>query len=225
LSTPFLKVYKRNEILKNDTRLKYKTSNQLYSLYYEYLQFSISKFFRYSYTNLNDITEFVQEEYEFVVSNTDDLEFLLENPNTPPIDCTFYVGFRNSNSNNYTEITEYSYNSTSHVLTISDNRLSVGDTVYVSGYIIGQFNQTLNNDEITILSEGFLIPYLEEQQNRNSLLTQLITGGSSKLSGTQGNHMSAVHTIVQDKINEVDRLIVKYTYRASPNNLKDLGAK
>jgi dihydroneopterin aldolase len=81
---------------------------------------------------------------------------------------------------------------------------------------------TLDYDECSILENACLIPYQQEQQNRNSLMTQRVTGEYQK-QYSQANHIDAVSNVVTLQEEKVTNMITKYSYLASPNNLKGLG--
>lgn len=225
MATLFTDIYLKNEIIRNDNRLKYKPTNEIYKLYYLYLQTGISMFFRVCYNNLKNHIPFSQTEYLFIANGTDN-EYLLESPNAPPEFCKFYVGYTVDKNTTYTEITEneYSYDKYTHILTInsSDKIIAENNIVYVSAYIIGEFNDTLDYDEINILVNAMNIPFLQEQENRNSLLNQMVYGGGQKLY-SQGEHIKQVHSVVLDQENKVITMIKDYSFTANPNKLKGLG--
>lgn len=223
MGTLFTEIYETNEILKNDNRLSIKPTNLIYKLYYTYLKYSMGLFYRYSYQNLMNHIPFSQTEYKFITNGIDN-EFLLQSPTTPPDGCKFYIGKTISESVAYTEITsdKYSYNSNTNVLTIDGDVIGVNNIIYVSAYIIGEFFDVVDFDAQNILNEGMLIPYLKEQQNRNSLMTFMVSGAGQDVK-SQANHISAIHTTVKDQEERVKQLIVQYSYGATPNNLNGLG--
>jgi hypothetical protein len=224
LSTLFTEIYEQNELIRNDNRIQLKPTNQIYKLYYDYLKDAIGLFFRDCYKDLTDNIPFNQVEYNFISNGTDN-QYLLQSPSVPLTDGLFYVGYTSDSSITYTEInaSNYNYNSSTNVLTItSPSQIPQNNIVYIASYVIGQFNQDLSYDEIMILSNGMLIPFLQEQQNRNSLLTQMVYGGESKIYA-QSSHIDSVHNVSEDQYDKVISMINLYSYKANPNNLKDLG--
>lgn len=225
MATLFIDIYKENEIIRNDNRLKFKPTNKIYELYYLYLKSGIALFSRCCYKNLANNIPFSQTEYLFK-SNGIDNEYLLESPNIPPENCNFYVGYTTDINTSYVEINEneYSYNKTTHILTINstDKIIIENDYIYVSAYIIGQFNDTLDYDEVNILVNAMNIPFLQEQENRNSLLNQIVYGGGQKIY-SQGEHINSVHKVLKDQKDSVNVMIKEYTYCANPNRLCGLG--
>ncbi len=223
IGTLFTEIYEANEILKNDNRLNAKPTNLVYQLYYQYLKFAIGFFYRDCYKDLSNHIPFSQVIYKFVTDGVDN-QFLLESPTTPPENCYFYVGIAPDDNTSYTEITcdKFTYDEDTHVLETNGDVIAENNIIYISAYIIGEFEESLVFDEINILNEGMLVPYNKEQQNRNSLLNQRVYGGSQNMY-SQSNHISAVHNVLKDQEQRVRELIVQYTYRASPNKLKGLG--
>lgn len=221
--TLFKDIYESNEIIKDDNRIQMKTTNNIYKLYYKYLKYAIGIFFRYCYKDLTNCVDYSETEYMFSANGTDN-DFQLSS--APPVGSELYVGIKTTTDSLYTEVlpSNYTFNSSTKVLTITLPTLSTGTIIYVVPYVIGQFNSTLDFDEQNILSEAMIIPFLEEEQNRNSLLTQKIYGGESKLY-SQANHIDSVHLVVEDQRKKVDKLIKEYTYRANPDKLQGLGGE
>lgn len=223
-NTTFKEIYEQNEVVKNDQRLLLKPTNLIYKLYYDYLKKSIGLFWRDCYQDIKNHTPFSQEEYLFIVDGIDN-EFLLSP--VPTNSSNIYVGYAKDANTAYTEIpsSDYTYDADTNVISIDLPSLpSEGSLLYISMYEIGMFNVELETDEQDILVEGMLIRYLEEQQNKNTLLNYMVYGGSQK-AASQGEHLKQVHTVVVDQERKVNDLITKYSYRADPNKLSSLGVR
>jgi hypothetical protein len=218
MATQFTEIYEMNEILKCDSRINMKPSNQVYKLYYIYLKYIIGLFFRDCYKDIVNHIPFSQKEYLFKSDGIDNTIVL----NSDPLEnCKFYIGYAKDSSTAYTEITQYTYDSATKTITIPAFLVPENYLIYISSYVIGSFSCDLDYDERLILSEGMLIPFQKEQQNRNGLLTQMVYGASQKID-SQANHIKSVHSVVTDQEQRVNDLIVKYTYRANPDNLSGL---
>ena len=225
MGTQFIDIYRQNEILKNDQRLNSKITNQIYSLYAQYLDFAIGEFEIDCYKDLEtNLVPFSQAEYEFIANGTDN-QFLLQSPNTPATNCLFYVGYAKDNTTAYTEITSnnYIYNSTTNILTITNPTLiTAGYLIYVSAYVIGSFAVTLNKQEINILNQGMLVPWDMEHVHRDSLLAQKVYGGSQKLY-SQAQHISSVNNVMDNQYFQIFKgMIRNYTYRYNQNKTQGL---
>jgi hypothetical protein len=177
-------------------------------------------FFRDCYQDIKNHTPFSQQEYLFKTDGIDN-EFVLST--TPPEDCVFYVGYTSDLSVAYVEITDFTYDLNSNTITINID-LPENNYVYISGYVIGSFNVDLEADEQDILSESMLIPYQKEQQNRNSLMTYMVTGAQQK-ANSQAEHIKQLNNVVSYQENKVEEMIIKYSFRANPENLSRLGVR
>jgi hypothetical protein len=227
MGTQFEEIYCLNAIIKEDQRLLNLPTNQQYLLQWKYLLYAIN-YFVYDYrTDKDDRVglegigskiDFSQEEYYFIGDGVDN-EFLLSP--TPPTSCVFYIGVKQEDDlvydSNYTGI----FNEITNVLTITPTP-PLNYQVYISGYIIGSFTDTLNTREQTILAEGMNVPFEEEKVNTESLLEQMVYGGTTKLY-SQANHISAIKDISNNQYYaKVQGLISEYTYK---DRVREIGAK
>jgi len=219
MSTPFVDIYCLNEVIKNDNRLVNLSPNQVYALYYLYLTYARSYFLYSCYKDLDAITPFLQEEYYFI-SDGIDKDYNLSP--APLSGSEFYIGYKNPDDTYYTQIFDYTYSSITNILTTADT-IPVDNEVYISGYIIGSFDDDLSILEKTILSNGMLVPWSQEKEMKNSLLSQMIYGGTQRLY-SQANHISQVKGIVNNQyLVIVKGMISEYSYKASPNSVRGLG--
>lgn len=206
-------------MIKDDYRLQNKTANQIYALYFLYLQHSISYLEYDSNFDLTNYIPFSQQEYYFIASTPTDNEYWLSP--IPPDNCEFYVGYRENSDVNYTQVYNYSYDSNSSILTINID-IPENSEVYISGYITGSFYDTLNLVEQRILAEGLNVPYDNEQVQRQSLLNMMVYGGTTKMY-SQANHIAEVKDVANNQYyNIVKNMINEYSYK-SQSNLKGLG--
>lgn len=212
MATSFIDIYSFNSIIKSDNRINIQPLNLIYQLYYKYLCFAISYFADDCYKNLNDIIEFQQQEYEFTGDGVNN-KFVLDTK--PPTNCDFYISV--NSSIDYT----YSYNSTTLEMTISPTPASSTD-IYIAGYIIGKFNNTLNIKEKIILAKAMNIPWLEEKRNKEELLRQSILTNDYKRS-SQAEHIHQLNLSIEQSWKDVKSLINDYSFKQNPNNLLGLG--
>ena len=201
--------------------MKLLTINQQYALSYLYLQYSISYFLADCYKDLEDIVEFSETEY-FYTSNGVDNEYLLSP--TPQVGSQLYVGYTISKDMPYIEIppSEYSYDSITNIITLINNPPDKS-IIYISAYIIGQFNEALNAMEKTILSEGMNVVFQEGQLNKTSLLNQMVYGGTTRIYSA-ANHIAELRKTSNNQyFNIVKGMISEYSYKFNPLRLKGLG--
>lgn len=221
MATPFIDIYEKLEIIKDDKRIMNKPTNLLYKLYFSYLEFAIAQFRRDCYKDITSLTKFQQKEFGFISDGVSAdyvlTSSILDNSN-------FYVGYSKDSTTAYTEISSsnYTYNNLTNTITISGITIPEDYIVYVSNYVIGEFTADLDYDERIILVEGCMIPYLQEQATRNSLLKQMTYGGGQNVY-SQANHIKETRDTVKAQEDRVGLLVHNYSYKANPNRVRGLG--
>lgn len=217
--TDFNEIYCLNLVMKNDPRLAKIPINIYYSLCWKYLQIAISRFQYESIPDITDNVPFLETDYEYECNGVD-TEFQLNEVNfaeTPNFNIILTIG------DNKTTIPDYTYNSETNIITLSEAPIS-GATLQISEYQIGHFNVELTYREKEILAQAMLIPYLEENQNRESLLNQFVYGGSVKIH-SQAEHLKTITSALKEQRTMVNNLIIDYTYRANTEGYIGLGTR
>ncbi len=217
MGTLFKDIYSLNSIIKDDSRLQNKTTNQIYELYFLYLKYAISYFLYDSKVDLTNYTPFTEQEYLFTSDGVDKQYSLIP---SPPLNCEFYIGFRENSDLSYTQTFDYTFDSNTNVITINNNPAEDYE-VYISGFIVGSFDDTLNLVEQRILSEGMNVPFDQEKVQRESLLTQLVYGGTTKLY-SQANHIKEVNDVAQNQYYKIVKAMIN-DYSFKSNDLTGLG--
>jgi len=213
MGTKFIDIYALNSVIKSDGRLNAKPLNLIYQLYFQYLSFAISYFSDDCYKNLDNIIEFSMKEYEFTGDGINN-KFVLDT--APPTDCEFYI------SVNLDSAYTYSYNKDTLEITITPTPSNLGE-IYVAGYIIGEFTDTLNMKEKIILVEGMCVPWLEEKRNKEELLSQSVSTSDYKKT-SQAEHIHQLNISVDNQYwKNVKSMINEYTFKQDPNSLLGLG--
>jgi hypothetical protein len=219
MSVNYNEIYCLADVIRNDNRFVNKPQNLIYGLFYKYLEHSISYFLYDCFVDLNDRIPFSQTEYVFTSDGVDN-QYLLSP--SPPSGCDFYVGFRENNESEYNQTFDYTFDSMTNILTINNNPPNNYE-VYIGAYIIGQFNKDLNIVERDILANGMMIPWTQEQLFKNSLLSQMIYGGSSKIY-SQAEHIRQVKGISNNQyFNIVKTMISDYSYKGNKDKSRGLG--
>ena len=216
--TDFNEIYCLNLVMKNDPRLAEIPINMYYSLCWKYLQIAISRFQYESIPDITDNVPYIEIEYEYECDGIE-TEFQLNETNliNPNYVVTLTVGDENS------KITDFTYNNINNSIVLPEPPLD--DTILkIVVYQVGYFNVDLTDREKEILAQGMLIPYLEENQNRESLLNQFVYGGSVKIH-SQAEHLKTIESALQDQIKLVNNLIIDYTYRANLEGYTGLGTR
>lgn len=218
--TDFNEIYCLNLVMKNDPRLAKIPLNMYYSLCWKYLQVAISRFQYESIPDITDNVPFYEIDYEYECNGTD-LEFQLNNDDkmTSP---SFVINLTLGN-NEPENIVDFEYDAENNSIKLSDAPI-MGGTLHISEYQVGYFNVDLDYREKEILAQGMLIPYLEENQNRESLLNQFVYGGSVKIH-SQAEHLKTIEAALKEQVKLVNNLIIDYSYRANLENYSGLGTR
>lgn len=217
--TDFNEIYCLNLTMKNDPRLAKIPLNVYYSLCWKYLQVAISRFQYESIPDLTDNVPFLEIDYEYI-SDGVDTQFQL-NVNdamiTPNFVVSLLIGEEMEN------IEQFTYDSATNTITLQEAPLE-GAILKIYEYQIGYFNSELTYREKEILAQAMLIPYLEENQNRESLLNQFVYGGSVKIH-SQAEHLKTIEAALKEQQRIVNNLIIDYSYRANLENYNGLGTR
>ena len=190
-----------------------KPYNLVYQLYYKYLCFAISMFESDCYHNLNDIIPFSQSENTFIGDGING-SFIIED--ALPSGANFYISVDNISSGY-----SYTYEEVTKTVTITPVPNNLSD-VYIVWYIIGSFSDTLTIQEMDILSSGMLIPWQQEQLNRNNLLQQAVYSSDFKMN-SQAEHIKQLNVSIDNQYwKNVKSKINEYSFKYNPN-LNGLG--
>ena len=217
--TDFNEIYCLNLVMKNDPRLAKIPLNMYYSLCWKYLQVAISRFQYESIPDITDNVPYMEVDYEYECNGIDSEFQLNENENilTPNFVVTLILG------EDIKQVDKYTYNAETNSISLECVPVS-GSQLKIAEYQIGHFNQELTYREKEILAQAMLIPYLEENQNRESLLNQFVYGGSVKIH-SQAEHLKTIASALKEQVRMVNNLIIDYTYRANVENYTGLGTR
>lgn len=218
--TDFNEIYCLNLVMKNDPRLAKIPLNMYYSLCWKYLQIAISRFQYESIPDITDNVPFYEIDYEYECNGIDN-EFQLNddiNITSPSFVINIVLG-----DNEPEQIMDFEYNSANNSIVLSKSPVN-GAILKIYEYQIGHFNVDLDYREKEILAQGMLIPYLEENQNRESLLNQFVYGGSVKIH-SQAEQLKTIEAALKEQIKLVRDLIIDYSYRANLENYNGLGTR
>ena len=211
MATSFDTIYGLNSAITTNSRIQNLSTNLYYYNLFQYLCYAIAGFRKYCYNDLDLRTDFSQEIYEFTGDGATG-EFTLS-PD-PPTGASFYVAVDD------VETTGYTYDTDTKVLTITSVPALSSD-VYIAGYVIGTFTETLNIDEQRILAEGMIIPFLESNIYMTKQLNQMIYGTPIGLH-SQANHNKVNLSIKETAYNRLERMMIDYAFTNDSDDLADL---
>ena len=218
MATSFLEVYKANNLIKNDPRLKNLDGCELNTIRFGYLKFAISYFLYDCRKDLNNRADPEVSIYEFECDGISD-EFVLE----PPPEVNSEYVFLHIEGEEKTDVSESAH--------IEENVVKLnfvpqkGSGLVVKAYTYGEFNEDLDIREINILAEGMNVPYISESKNDENAMKYIVTGKSLRFF-SQANHISAQNeNWEKQKYNMVDSLISEYSYKGSEDDYKGLSGR
>ncbi len=218
MATSFLEVYKANNLIKNDPRLKNLDGCELNTIRFGYLKFAISYFMYDCRKDLSDKTDPETNIYMFECDGKED-EFILEP--APPVGSE-YVCWYIEDEEKMDMTPSSSFDGTTVKL---DFVPEAGSGLIVKAYTYGEFNVDLDVREINILAEGMNVPYISESKNDENAMKYIVTGKSLRFF-SQANHITAQNENWENqKYHMVDSLISEYSYKGSEDNYMGLSGR
>ncbi|MEG1726233.1 MAG: hypothetical protein RR313_12655 [Anaerovoracaceae bacterium] len=223
MPTPFTDIYCQNYVIKSDKRLAKLSPPNLLALNWKYLRYAISYFLKDDYPSdgqtepkVSRYIPFSQNCYTYTADGIETI-FTLGKPKI--VDGVLYITSTVNDEITVVDDSQYSYDNLTNSVIFKTAPYS-GEIIEIVDYNTGNFLDELDELEVTILSEGCSIPYLQESQSRQSLL-QMAISGQLKIH-SQAEQLKQIGIIVQNQINYVDRLIMNYSYRYNQNNYTGL---
>lgn len=219
----FCEIYNQNLAIKDDPVLGKLSPPDFYQLSWRYLLYAISYFYKDDTVDTNETlprvgqyTPYSCNNFSYTGDGMDDT-FVLTSPAI--INGLFYVevlvdGIKDDITYQYVEAT--------NSIVISPTPPLYAD-INISNYQIGEFTGAipLNQMEITILSEGMNIPYLEQAQATRDILEMAVYSGTFK-EHSRAEHLQRVSVVVDSQRKYVDLLIMEYSYKYNMENYMGL---
>lgn len=223
MATSFKEIYCLNSVIKSDNRLLNKPDYEIYSLYWKYLQLSISYFEYDCLKSLNNYIPFSLIEYSFIGNGEDNI-FKLEPAPEFSMSPDFYISKTITCGTSLIQESEYTWDSENNTITLTGDTPEIDSKINIYAYEIGQFNEDLNLDEKRILANAMNIPYLQEQIDQRKLLNFAVYGGSVKMH-SQAEHLKVLGETLQNQIELVEKSVIRYSFRTAPVGYGGLGAR
>jgi hypothetical protein len=174
-----------------------------------------SEFYNLAYSNppnvnnkMEDITLFYLKDYTEESFNNSSLTVQLLNDT--PIDSLFYITVNDDITTNY------SYDSDTKIITISELDTEITSNIVIYAYRNGIFNQTLTLIEKDILVDWMGVIYLKDKIKTQKLYNQSIYG-KSEGQYSQANHLKELQSIYNDNKKSIITKTIEYTYRNAPD--------
>lgn len=225
--TTFDEVYCQAYLIKQDKRIEKLKEYEYYSLCFRYLKYAIS-LFQYDclhepesnhLSKVQDYTPYNEITYEYICNGIDSSFSVSLYRNYEFI----YVYIKYVDSEDYIEYNNYYYNEEDKCVVLTDTPPE-NSHLKITLYNVGHFHSVLDNREISILAEGMIIPFLEEQQNNTKLLNQIVYGGTTKIH-SQAEHLKVVGDAIKNQYRTVDNLINEYSYKGNREHYSGLSGR
>ena len=190
--------YNPPQLLKYLSNLLKRSRQEVYNLLYSNPQSIANK--------MDDVIEFNYKEYSYNFTGTTFTQVL--NP-TPSENSLFYITVDDIQTTNFT------YDNLTNTLIIN-GMLNKLNSIDVTTYISGQFNQTL-----TLIEQGILIDWMGVIILKDKIKTQrlynLAIYGVDFNEKSQGAHITALQKIYKENRDAVEVKTLEYTFRNAPD--------
>lgn len=212
MATSYTRVYEANSVIRRTPTFKNYDEFNMSKILFEYLKYAISYF---KYDCLKDLNNRVDPVYDEFISFGDDVETVFELPTIPKSVENIDIWIDDS------RITDFTFDETNNSIIFTTAPKS-SQKIKAQFYSCGYFVEDLDVNEITILAEGMIVPYLEQFANDENVNKYIVTGTSIKFY-SQANHVGTVGANVSRQYYDmVEKLIIDYTYKNRYHNYDNL---
>jgi hypothetical protein len=214
--TKFEEIYELATMIMEDEKIKQAPLYKKYLILYRFLQLSIGHFNARCFKDLKTIQPYVYKEFSFEGDGMETEYALGESSFT--IDTKVYVEVEtDKGSGIYKELpnTEYDFKYNSGEVDFS-TPINKDFKCNIITYRVGFFYDDLNIEEKTILARGMVVPFIEAQMQKESLMNHMVYGTGAKMY-SQAEHLKQLNTILKNTKYEVEGRINAYTYESSPD--------
>ena len=211
--TDFNEIYELTTAIMDSEEIRQAPLYKKYLFLYRFLQFSISEFNTRCYRDLTTIRPFEYKSYQII---GDGLESEFEVSSPFAFDTKVYIE-KETGNNIYIPMSseDYTIDYMKNCIvfnTAPSNGLKIN--IYV--YEIGYFYDDLDYEEKSILANGMLIAFYQNQLNKTTLLNQQVYGVGAKMY-SQAEHIKRLGDLLKMVRYEWTAAINAYTYTKSPD--------
>jgi hypothetical protein len=212
VSTNYEDIFEQFYLIIDDRRfIDSLTPDELTITLSKYLDRARGMFGDYCYKDLNNYIPTKREYYEFV-SDGITIEYTLFP--APPLSSEFYVSINDIETNGY------SFDVDTNVLALSATP-NLNNSIYIGAYKLGEFNNTLNIQEITLLARAMTIPWLEFMLQKKKHLDQIVYGKDMSVY-SQANHTQANKETLEKIRKDLLQDMFYYTYKQTNDELEGI---
>lgn len=212
--TRFEEIYELADIIIESEEIRQAPLYKKYLFLYKFLQFSIAEFNTRCFRDLTTIEPFSYKTYN-IVGDGLETEFAVSDSISS---MSVYIEQEVSkNSRMFAPVfdTDYSINEINGSVVFADapkDGIRLNIYVYQTGY----FYDDLDFEEKSILANGMVIAFYQNQLNRSTLLNQQVYGVGAKMY-SQAEHIKRVGDLLKTTRYEWTAAINAYTYSKNPD--------
>jgi hypothetical protein len=213
--TKFEEIYELATMIMEDEKIKQAPLYKKYLILYKFLQLSIGHFNARCFKDLKTIQPYVYKEFNFTGDGMETEYILSESAFT--VDTQIYIEVETEKGSGvFAELpeTDYSFKYNSAEVTFN-KAINNGFSCHIVVYRIGYFFDDLDIEEKIILARGMVVPFIESQLQKESVMNHMVYGTGAKMY-SQAEHLKQLNTILKDTKYEVEGIINAYTYESSP---------
>lgn len=190
-----------------------------YLMLYKFLQFAIAEFNTRCYRDLTTIQPFSYKSYKLVGDGLES-EYGLSSP-LSTLTQVYIEKETEKHSGIYVPMndSDFSINQTNSSIKFSVTPKE-GIRINVYAYEIGFFYDDLDYEEKSILANGMIIAFYQNQLNRTTVMNQQVYGVGAKMY-SQAEHIKRVSDLLKTTRYEWTSAINAYTYSKSPDLVLD----
>lgn len=214
--TKFEEIYELATMIMEDEKIKQAPLYKKYLILYKFLQISIGHFNARCFKDLKTIQPYVYKEFNFTGDGMETEYMLSENAFT--VDTKIYIEVETEkDSGIFAELpeTDYSFKYNSAEVTFN-KAVNHSFKCHIVVYRIGFFFDDLDIEEKLILARGMVVPFIESQLQKESVMNHMVYGTGAKMY-SQAEHLKQLNTILKDTKYEVEGRINAYTYESNPD--------
>lgn len=213
--TKFEEIYELATMIMEDEKIKQAPLYKKYLILYKFLQISIGHFNARCFKDLKTIQPYVYKEFYFTGDGMETEYMLSENAFT--VDTKIYIEMETEkDSGIFAELPETNYSFKYNSAEVDfNNAINNGFKCHIVVYRIGFFYDDLDIEEKIILARGMVVPFIESQLQKESIMNHMVYGTGAKMY-SQAEHLKQLNTILKDTKYEVEGRINAYTYESSP---------
>ncbi len=213
--TKFEEIYELATMIMEDEKIKQAPLYKKYLILYKFLQISIGHFNARCFKDLKTIQPYVYKEFNFAGDGMETEYMLSENAFT--VDTKIYIEVETEKGSGiFSELpeTDYSFKYNSSEV-IFKQAINHSFRCHIVVYRVGYFFDDLDIEEKLILARGMVIPFIESQLQKESVMNHMVYGTGAKMY-SQAEHLKQLNTILKDTKYEVEGRINAYTYESNP---------